>query len=99
MFARQMTLGRVVIGLAGLVVLAAVVAQRIPPSEQPAAWAAACAAAALGFIALLLIGRALGARAAARLGQDHKAGRLTGVGLAIGLPIILYTTWRWFGGG
>ena len=99
MFARQVSLGRVVIGLAGLLVLAAVVAQRIPPSERPVLWAAACAAGALGFLVLLLVGRTLGARAASRIGQDPEAGRLTGVGLAIGLPVILYTTWRWFGGG
>ena len=99
MFARQLSLGRVVIGAAGLLVLAAVVSQRIPPSERPAAWAAACGAAVLAFVALLLIGRTLGERAATRFGQDPDAGRLTGVGVAIGLPIILYTTWRWFGGG
>ncbi len=97
MIARKINLGRAVIAAGGLLVLAALAS--VFAGGDLRAWATAFVAIAAGFGGLVLIGRTLGGRAAVRLGYDPVAGQRSGIGLAIGLPLLAITLSRWLGLG
>ena len=97
MIARKMNLGRAVIVAGGLLVLAAL--SSVFSGADLGAWAVTFVAITLGFTGLIILGRTLGGRAAARLGQDRVTGQRSGIGLAVGLPLLLITLTRWLGLG
>ena len=96
MTARKINLGRAVIVAGGLLVLAALASVF---SGDLRTWAVVFAAITVGFTGLVVLGRTLGGRAAERLGQDRIAGQRSGIGLAVGLPLLLITLSRWLGLG
>ena len=73
MFARHVTLGRVVIVVAGLLVLVSL-ASRFWGDQQSAAHWAVFGGAALVLAAILSVGRAVGRWAAGRRGANRKQG-------------------------
>ena len=97
MIARKVNLGRAVIVTGGLLALAALAS--VFAAGDARRWALVFVALALGFPALVLLGRRAGGWAAMRLGQDRADGERSGIGVAVGLPLLAITLSRWFGLG
>ena len=95
MFARHVTLGRVVIVIGGLLVLAALSSQ-VPPASR-LFWGGVFAGGAAAFLAILLAGRTIGGWLAVRHGRDlqqgHRAGmQAAAVTMAVSIGIYRYLT-------
>lgn len=99
MIARHVNLGRVVIVVGGLLVVAALTSQIFAAGENPLAFLALFGVVIGGILALLLLGRTLGGWLAGRMAKDPEPWRREGMRWAVVLPVTALMLYRWFGLG